>query len=176
MVSGGVDSTVCAALLHKALNTNEHLTSNGHHGDESSTSNEQSDDADDVSRPKELERFMQFPSLSFVYVVACSDSGMSDENSEDHVTQRVIAVHVDNGFMRKNESVAVERSLRSIGLRPIGTRIYAKMLFKFLLQSTAAPPSFSPLRHVLCDDAKTSGRIRRVHCVRRLSRKRSAKS
>ena len=52
LVSGGVDSTVCAALLHKAL-------------------------------------------------------------SQD----QVIAVHIDNGFMRKHESLQVEQSLRKIGLK-----------------------------------------------------------
>ncbi|XP_013404318.1 GMP synthase [glutamine-hydrolyzing] [Lingula anatina] len=52
LVSGGVDSTVCAALLHKAL-------------------------------------------------------------KED----QVIAVHIDNGFMRKNESKKVEESLRGLGLK-----------------------------------------------------------
>lgn len=52
MVSGGVDSTVCAALLHKAL------------------------------RP-----------------------------------DQVIAVHIDNGFMRKNESALVEESLQRLGLK-----------------------------------------------------------
>lgn len=51
MLSGGVDSTVCAALLHKAL------------------------------RP-----------------------------------EQVIAVHIDNGFMRKNESANVVQSLQNIGL------------------------------------------------------------
>lgn len=52
LVSGGVDSTVCAALLHKAL-------------------------------------------------------------KED----QVIALHIDNGFMRKNESLQVEQSLKRIGLK-----------------------------------------------------------
>lgn len=51
LVSGGVDSTVCAALLHRALNP-----------------------------------------------------------------EQIIAVHIDNGFMRKNESARVEQSLRKIGL------------------------------------------------------------
>ncbi|KAL1122107.1 hypothetical protein AAG570_003513 [Ranatra chinensis] len=51
LVSGGVDSTVCAALLHKAL-------------------------------PKE----------------------------------QVIAVHIDNGFMRKDETSKVEQSLRKLGI------------------------------------------------------------
>ncbi|XP_071052290.1 GMP synthase [glutamine-hydrolyzing] [Onthophagus taurus] len=51
LVSGGVDSTVCAALLHKAL------------------------------RP-----------------------------------EQIIAVHIDNGFMRKSESLKVEQSLRKLGL------------------------------------------------------------
>lgn len=51
LVSGGVDSTVCAALLHKAL-------------------------------PRE----------------------------------QVIAVHIDNGFMRKGESMKVEQSLRKLGI------------------------------------------------------------
>lgn len=51
LVSGGVDSTVCAALLHKAL------------------------------KP-----------------------------------EQIIAIHIDNGFMRKNESVKVEQSLRKLGL------------------------------------------------------------
>ncbi|XP_064612030.1 GMP synthase [glutamine-hydrolyzing]-like isoform X2 [Liolophura sinensis] len=53
LLSGGVDSTVCAALLHKAL-------------------------------------------------------------KED----QVIAVHIDNGFMRKNESKKVVESLKNIGLHP----------------------------------------------------------
>ena len=52
LVSGGVDSTVCAALLHKALNEDQ-----------------------------------------------------------------VIAVHIDNGFMRKKESQQVEESLRKLGLK-----------------------------------------------------------
>ena len=51
LVSGGVDSTVCAALLHRALSK-----------------------------------------------------------------EQVIAFHIDNGFMRKNESEAVEESLRHLGL------------------------------------------------------------
>ncbi|EDO34799.1 predicted protein [Nematostella vectensis] len=52
LVSGGVDSTVCAALLHKALGPD-----------------------------------------------------------------RVVAVHIDNGFMRKQESMQVEESLKCLGLR-----------------------------------------------------------
>ena len=52
LVSGGVDSSVCAALLHKAL-------------------------------------------------------------KED----QVIALHVDNGFMRKNESQKVVESLQALGLK-----------------------------------------------------------
>ena len=51
LVSGGVDSTVCAALLHKALEPDQ-----------------------------------------------------------------VFAVHIDNGFMRKNESERVEESLKTLGL------------------------------------------------------------
>lgn len=51
LVSGGVDSTVCAALLYKALNP-----------------------------------------------------------------EQIIAVHIDNGFMRKNESCTVNSSLRKLGL------------------------------------------------------------
>ena len=51
LVSGGVDSTVCAALLHKALKPDQ-----------------------------------------------------------------VIALHIDNGFMRKNESAMVEESLSKLGL------------------------------------------------------------
>ncbi|CAG2182694.1 unnamed protein product, partial [Oppiella nova] len=31
--------------------------------------------------------------------------------------EQVVAVHIDNGFMRKNESEAVEKSLKSIGLK-----------------------------------------------------------
>ncbi|KAH8392537.1 hypothetical protein KR215_010536 [Drosophila sulfurigaster] len=54
LVSGGVDSTVCAALLRRAVDPNQ-----------------------------------------------------------------IIAVHVDNGFMRKNESEKVERSLREIGIELI---------------------------------------------------------
>ena len=59
LVSGGVDSTVCAALLHKAL------------------------------KPDQM-----------------------------------IAFHIDNGFMRKNESEQVEKSLRSLGLNLRG-KFYA---------------------------------------------------
>ena len=55
LLSGGVDSTVCAALLHKALPENQ-----------------------------------------------------------------VIAVHIDNGFMRKFESDHVETSLNKIGLHVKG--------------------------------------------------------
>lgn len=52
LVSGGVDSTVCAALLHRALQPDQ-----------------------------------------------------------------VIAIHIDNGFMRKNESLQVEQSLKKLGLK-----------------------------------------------------------
>ena len=52
LLSGGVDSTVCTALLHKALSPDQ-----------------------------------------------------------------VVAVHIDNGFMRKNESVNVEASLAAVGLQ-----------------------------------------------------------
>ena len=52
LVSGGVDSTVCAALLHKALREDQ-----------------------------------------------------------------VIALHIDNGFMRKDESATVVQSLQNIGLK-----------------------------------------------------------
>ena len=55
LLSGGVDSTVCAALLHKALSP-----------------------------------------------------------------EQVIAVHIDNGFMRKDESEQVEASLTKIGLKVRG--------------------------------------------------------
>ena len=57
LVSGGVDSTVCAALLHKAL------------------------------RP-----------------------------------DQVIALHIDNGFMRMDESKHVEESLRGVGLKLRGDK------------------------------------------------------
>ena len=55
LLSGGVDSTVCAALLHKAIGA-----------------------------------------------------------------ERVVAVHIDNGFLRKKESLQVEESLTKIGLKPKG--------------------------------------------------------
>lgn len=57
LLSGGVDSTVCAALLRKALHEDQ-----------------------------------------------------------------VIAIHVDNGFMRKNESSNVEKSLDKIGVNVRGKR------------------------------------------------------
>ena len=52
LISGGVDSTVCCSLLHKALSDNQ-----------------------------------------------------------------VIAIHIDNGFMRKNESQQVEQMLSRLGLK-----------------------------------------------------------
>ena len=58
LLSGGVDSTVCTALLHKALSPDQ-----------------------------------------------------------------VVAVHIDNGFMRKNESVNVEASLSAFGLQ-VGYKYY----------------------------------------------------
>jgi len=59
LVSGGVDSTVCAALLSKALSPDQ-----------------------------------------------------------------VIALHIDNGFMRKDESHQVAESLRAIGLKLIGNWLW----------------------------------------------------
>ena len=59
LLSGGVDSTVCAALLHKALKKDQ-----------------------------------------------------------------VIAIHIDNGFMRKNESDKVEESLKQLGLDLKGKLIF----------------------------------------------------
>lgn len=35
--------------------------------------------------------------------------------------EKVVAVHIDNGFMRKRESVEVEKSLKCLGLRLKGT-------------------------------------------------------
>lgn len=35
--------------------------------------------------------------------------------------EQVIAVHIDNGFMRKDESALVEQSLKKIGLDLKGT-------------------------------------------------------
>lgn len=63
LVSGGVDSSVCAALLHKALREDQ-----------------------------------------------------------------VIAVHIDNGFMRKNESQRVEQSLEKLGLRLRGSVLIVMIL------------------------------------------------
>ena len=34
--------------------------------------------------------------------------------------ENVVVVHIDNGFMRKNESDNVRRSLESLGLKPHG--------------------------------------------------------
>jgi len=34
-----------------------------------------------------------------------------------HFTHQILAVHVDNGFLRKNESEAVEASLNRLGLK-----------------------------------------------------------
>lgn len=67
LVSGGVDSTVCAALLHKALREDQ-----------------------------------------------------------------VIAVHIDNGFMRKNESQRVEQSLEKLGLRLRGSVLVAMIVFFYM--------------------------------------------
>ena len=64
LVSGGVDSTVCAALLHRALQP-----------------------------------------------------------------EQVIALHVDNGFMRQNESQKVEESLRALGLHLNGLFSFISKLF-----------------------------------------------
>ena len=61
LLSGGVDSTVCAALLHKALSR-----------------------------------------------------------------EQVIAIHVDNGFMRKQESENVERHLNDLGLKVRGEFDYCR--------------------------------------------------
>ena len=36
--------------------------------------------------------------------------------------EKVVAVHIDNGFMRKRESVEVEKSLKCLGLRLKGTK------------------------------------------------------
>lgn len=37
--------------------------------------------------------------------------------------QEVIAVHIDNGFMRKNESQCVEQSLKKIGINLKGMNL-----------------------------------------------------
>ena len=34
--------------------------------------------------------------------------------------EKVIAVHIDNGFMRKNESQHIKWSLEALGLKPYG--------------------------------------------------------
>ena len=63
MVSGGVDSSVCCALLHKAIGV-----------------------------------------------------------------ERVVAVHIDNGFLRKNESATVKESLEKIDLNLTGMQILPKSI------------------------------------------------
>lgn len=75
MVSGGVDSTVCAALLRHAL-----------------------------------------------------------------TPEQIIALHIDNGFMRKNESENVERSLRQIGIE----LIVKASFYQFFKGSTTIKTSASP--------------------------------
>ncbi len=35
-------------------------------------------------------------------------------------SDRVIAVHVDNGFLRRQESVQVKASLETVGIHPLG--------------------------------------------------------
>ncbi|XP_063243087.1 GMP synthase [glutamine-hydrolyzing] isoform X2 [Bacillus rossius redtenbacheri] len=77
LVSGGVDSSVCAALLHKALREDQ-----------------------------------------------------------------VIAVHIDNGFMRKNESQKVAQSLGKLGLR----LKVVNAAHQFLLGSTTIPMEIDPRR------------------------------
>lgn len=114
LVSGGVDSTVCAALLHKAL---------------------------------------------------CED--------------QVIAVHIDNGFMRKNESQRVEQSLEKLGLRVKGSvrmnmnkRVLSSLLelsYTHCVERTALIPlSFLNFfgRHVVISNGiSPSVRIRIVQLV-----------
>lgn len=63
LLSGGVDSTVCTALLNKALNQDQ-----------------------------------------------------------------VIAVHIDNGFMRKRESLSVEEALTKLGIKLKGTLNYLLLI------------------------------------------------
>ena len=63
MVSGGVDSSVCCALLHKAIGV-----------------------------------------------------------------ERVVAVHIDNGFLRKNESATVKESLEKIDLNLTGMQILSNFV------------------------------------------------
>ena len=65
LLSGGVDSTVCAALLQKAL-----------------------------------------------------------------PTEQIHAVHIDNGFMRKNESQEVIQSLEALGIK-VGLLLYGAMIVRF---------------------------------------------
>ena len=44
---------------------------------------------------------------------------------------RVVAVHIDNGFLRKEESLKVEESLAKIGLKPKGKRCLCVLRFDF---------------------------------------------
>lgn len=37
--------------------------------------------------------------------------------------ERVVAVHIDNGFMRKDESESVKHTLESLGLKPYGEHV-----------------------------------------------------
>ena len=71
LLSGGVDSTVCAALLHKALRDDQ-----------------------------------------------------------------VIAIHVDNGFMRKDESKNVEKHLNDLGLQVKGNTFNTSKYMKLLEKDT----------------------------------------
>jgi len=85
LVSGGVDSTVCAALLHKALQP-----------------------------------------------------------------EQVIALHIDNGFMRQNESHNVEESLRALGLHLNGSRqfIDQSLIAIVISQSAMRDDEWSNVHHV----------------------------
>ena len=74
LLSGGVDSTVCAALLHKAIGA-----------------------------------------------------------------ERVVAVHIDNGFLRKDESTQVEESLTRIGLKPKGICIFMQSCKKYRSSGSRLP-------------------------------------
>ena len=46
--------------------------------------------------------------------------------------ERVVAVHVDNGFMRMNESAHVKQSLEELGLKVHGTEFEFDPLFPLL--------------------------------------------
>ena len=94
LVSGGVDSSVCCALLQKALESSE-------------------DEEEEIKTDSKMDqKYQEILDIA----IDCRKLLKTSNNSKRNKQRQIYPVHIDHGFMRYNESLGVIKALKSIGV------------------------------------------------------------